>query len=241
MIEINKKQIALVDDEKNILTSVSLILRSEGFSVKTYENGEDAIKGFENTPPNLVLLDIKMPRMNGRELLLKIRSSKNQDIKNIPVIFLTSKDDEQDEIVGLRMGAADYIKKPFSQKLLIERIRTVLRIYNNRMYDNNENNLEAINNSDELVLDDAKQLCFWKKNEIELTVAEFNLVKCLSKIPGVVKDRNQLMDAMYGENIYVDDRTIDSHIKRLRKKFKYFDKNFDQIRTRYGLGYSWRE
>ena len=233
--------IALVDDEKNILTSVSLILRSEGFSVKTYENGEDAIKGFENTPPNLVLLDIKMPRMNGRELLLKIRSSKNQDIKNIPVIFLTSKDDEQDEIVGLRMGAADYIKKPFSQKLLIERIRTVLRIYNNRMYDNNENNLEAINNSDELVLDDAKQLCFWKKNEIELTVAEFNLVKCLSKIPGVVKDRNQLMDAMYGENIYVDDRTIDSHIKRLRKKFKYFDKNFDQIRTRYGLGYSWRE
>ena len=233
--------IALVDDEKNILTSVSLILRSEGFNVITYENGEEAIDGLEKKPPNLALLDIKMPRMNGRELLIRIRKSKNVNLKNIPVIFLTSKDDEQDEITGLRMGASDYITKPFSQRLLIERINTVLRIHNNRMnvetYRSNENTISI----DELILDELKQLCFWKNKEIELTVAEFNLVKCLAKIPGVVKDRNQLMDAMYGENTYVDDRTIDSHIKRLRKKFKKSDENFDRIRTRYSLGYSWRE
>jgi len=233
--------IALVDDEKNILTSVSLILRSEGFNVITYENGEEAIDGLEKKPPNLALLDIKMPRMNGRELLIRIRKSKNVNLKNIPVIFLTSKDDEQDEITGLRMGASDYITKPFSQRLLIERINTVLRIHNNRMnvemYQSNENTISI----DELILDELKQLCFWKNKEIELTVAEFNLVKCLAKIPGVVKDRNQLMDAMYGENTYVDDRTIDSHIKRLRKKFKKSDENFDRIRTRYSLGYSWRE
>ena len=233
--------IALVDDEKNILTSVSLILRSEGFNVITYENGEEAIDGLEKKPPNLALLDIKMPRMNGRELLIRIRKSKNVNLKNIPVIFLTSKDDEQDEIAGLRMGASDYITKPFSQRLLIERINTVLRIHNNRMnvemYQSNENTISI----DELILDELKQLCFWKNKEIELTVAEFNLVKCLAKIPGVVKDRNQLMDAMYGENTYVDDRTIDSHIKRLRKKFKKSDENFDRIRTRYSLGYSWRE
>ena len=233
--------IALVDDEKNILTSVSLILRSEGFNVITYENGEEAIDGLEKKPPNLALLDIKMPRMNGRELLIRIRNSKNINLKNVPVIFLTSKDDEQDEITGLRMGASDYITKPFSQRLLIERINTVLRIHNNRMnvemYQSNENTISI----DELILDELKQLCFWKNKEIELTVAEFNLVKCLAKIPGVVKDRNQLMDAMYGENTYVDDRTIDSHIKRLRKKFKKSDENFDRIRTRYSLGYSWRE
>ena len=233
--------IALVDDEKNILTSVSLILRSEGFNVITYENGEEAIDGLEKKPPNLALLDIKMPRMNGRELLIRIRKSKNVNLKNIPVIFLTSKDDEQDEIAGLRMGASDYITKPFSQRLLIERINTVLRIHNNRMnvemYQSNENTISI----DELILDELKQLCFWKNKEIELTVAEFNLVKCLAKIPGVVKDRNQLMDAMYGENTYVDDRTIDSHIKRLRKKFKKSDENFNRIRTRYSLGYSWRE
>ena len=160
----------------------------------------------------------------------------------MPVIFLTSKDQEQDEIIGLRMGAADYITKPFSQKLLSERIRTVLRIYQNR---NTQTNNEYKTNKSlikgNLELDDLKQLCFWKNQIIELTVAEFNLIKSLAKYPGVVKDRNQLMDAMYGDTIYVDDRTIDSHIKRLRKKFKFYDSDFDQIRTRYGSGYSWRE
>ena len=235
-------QIALVDDESNILTSVSLALESEGYTVDTYINGEDAFSGFQNKKYDLGLFDIKMPRMNGNELLMKVRSSNNMNLKNMPVIFLTSKDHEQDEIIGLKMGAADYIKKPFSQKLLNERIKTVLRVHENR---NNENLKDKINvnnfKNGDLILDDMKQLCFWKKIIIELTVAEFNLIKSLSKNPGVIKNRNQLMDAMYGDNIYVDDRTIDSHIKRLRGKFKSYDPEFDQIRTRYGSGYSWRE
>ena len=197
--------IALVDDESNILTSVSLALETEGFNVDTFKNGEEAIQALENKKYDLGLFDIKMPRMNGNELLMKVRSSSNLELRNLPIIFLTSKDQEQDEIIGLKMGAADYIKKG------------------------------------DLLLDDLKQLCFWKNTSIELTVAEFNLIKSLAKHPGVIKDRNQLMDAMYGEAIYVDDRTIDSHIKRLRKKFKSYDPTFDQIRTRYGSGYSWRE
>ncbi len=234
--------IALVDDESNILTSVSLALEAEGFTVDTYSNGEEALLGFENNKYDLGLFDIKMPRMNGNELLTKVRTSRNDHLKNMPVIFLTSKDQEQDEIIGLRMGAADYIKKPFSQRLLNERIRTVLRIHENRSNTSQSQKLDNISfEKGDLILDDLKQLCFWKKDIIELTVAEFNLIKSLSKHPGVIKDRNQLMDAMYGEDIYVDDRTIDSHIKRLRKKFKSYDPTFDQIRTRYGSGYSWRE
>ena len=234
--------IALVDDETNILTSVSLGLESEWFKVDTYLNGEEALVGLEKTKYDLGLFDIKMPRMNGNELLMRIRSSKNLELKNMPVIFLTSKDQEQDEIIGLKMGASDYIKKPFSQKLLNERIRTVLRVHENRKIADPDALKENKNlKKGYLVLDDLKQLCFWKDHVIDLTVAEFNLIKSLAKHPGVIKDRNQLMDTMYGDNIYVDDRTIDSHIKRLRKKFKSFDSDFDQIRTRYGSGYSWRE
>jgi len=235
-------RIALVDDESNILTSISLALESEGYIVDTYANGQEALIGLESKEYDLGLFDIKMPRMNGNELLMKVRSSKNLSLKNMPVIFLTSKDQEQDEIIGLKMGAADYIKKPFSQKLLNERVRTVLRVHQNRNADVINNSVENKNfKKGDLSLDDLKQLCFWKNDIIELTVAEFNLIQSLSKHPGVIKDRNQLMDAMYGDTIYVDDRTIDSHIKRLRKKFKSYDPNFDQIRTRYGSGYSWRE
>ena len=237
-------RIALVDDEQNILTSVSIALESEGFEVDTFKNGEEAINGLENNTYDLGLFDIKMPRMNGNELLMKVRSSNKLELKNMPIIFLTSKDQEQDEIIGLRMGAADYIKKPFSQKLLNERIRTVLRIYANRLADTNHNVKLSENHNlkkGELELDHLKQLCFWKNRVIELTVAEFNLIKSLAKHPGVIKDMNQLMDAMYGDTICVDDRTIDSHIKRLRKKFRLYDPTFDKIRTRYGSGYSWRE
>ena len=234
--------IALVDDEPNILTSVSLALETEGFNVDTFKNGEEAIRALENKKYDLGLFDIKMPRMNGNELLMKVRSSSNLELRNLPIIFLTSKDQEQDEIIGLKMGAADYIKKPFSQKLLNERIRTVLRVYSNRTNPENkkEDNNQNLKKGD-LLLEDLKQLCFWKNIVIELTVAEFNLINCLAKHPSVIKNRNQIMDAMYGNSIYVDDRTIDSHIKRLRKKFRQFDFSFDQIRTRYGLGYSWRE
>ena len=234
--------IALVDDEESILTSVSLSLESEGFKVDTFINGVEALEALEKKSYDLGLFDIKMPKMDGNELLNKVRSSKIEKLKELPIIFLTSKDQEQDEIIGLRMGASDYIKKPFSQKLLNERVRTVLRIHSNRAkaVDDNENSKKNFIKGD-LVLDEDKQLCFWKNIEIELTVAEFNLIKSLAQYPGVVKDRNQLMDAMYGDSIYVDDRTIDSHIKRLRKKFRSYDKSFDQIRTRYGSGYSWRD
>ena len=236
-------KIALVDDEQSILTSVSLSLQSEGFTVDTFLNGVEALEALESESYDLGLFDIKMPRMDGNELLTKVRSSKIENLKDLPIIFLTSKDHEQDEIIGLRMGASDYIKKPFSQKLLNERIRTVLRIHNNRTEDQNKNsNIKKQNFiKGDLILDEDKQLCFWKDIEIELTVAEFNLIKSLAQYPGVVKDRNQLMDAMYGDSIYVDDRTIDSHIKRLRKKFRSYDNSFDQIRTRYGSGYSWRD
>ncbi len=234
--------IALVDDENSIRTSVSMALESEGFKVDVFQNGLEAIEALESKNYDLGLFDIKMPKMDGNELLSKVRSSRIDRLKEMPIIFLTSKDQEQDEIIGLRMGAADYITKPFSQKLLNERIKTVLRIYENRK---NEVMLEdnIINNfkKGSLELDDLKQLCFWKNEIIELTVAEFNLIKSLAKYPGVVKNRDQLMDAMYGDSVYVDDRTIDSHIKRLRKKFKSYDQDFDQIRTRYGSGYSWRE
>ena len=234
--------IALVDDEQSILTSVSLSLESEGFTVDTFLNGVEALEALEKKSYDLGLFDIKMPKMDGNELLSKVRSSKVGKLKDLPIIFLTSKDHEQDEIIGLRMGAADYIKKPFSQKLLNERVKTVLRIHSNRSKKNDENNEQKISfTKGDLILDEDKQLCFWKGIEIELTVAEFNLIKSLAKYPGVVKDRNQLMDAMYGDSIYVDDRTIDSHIKRLRKKFRSYDTSFDQIRTRYGSGYSWRD
>ena len=237
--------IALVDDENSIRTSVSLALESEGFKVDVFQNGIEALEALESKTYDLGLFDIKMPKMDGNELLAKVRSSKNDDLKEMPIIFLTSKDQEQDEIIGLRMGAADYITKPFSQKLLNERIRTVLRAYSyrkNEELNNNEDNLNFKNiKKGNLELNEMKQLCFWKDKVIELTVAEFNLIKSLAQYPGVVKDRNQLMDAMYGDTIYVDDRTIDSHIKRLRKKFKSYDPEFDQIRTRYGSGYSWRE
>ena len=234
--------IALVDDEQSILTSVSLALEAEGYNVDTYKNGVEALQGLESKEYDLGLFDIKMPKMDGNELLNKLRTSKKIDLRELPIIFLTSKDQEQDEIIGLRMGAADYIKKPFSQKLLNERVRTVLRIHTNRKKNNSQNHEKKSNiKKGNLELDELKQLCFWKNQVIELTVAEFNLIKSLAQYPGVVKDRNQLMDAMYGDTIYVDDRTIDSHIKRLRKKFKFYDPNFDQIRTRYGSGYSWRE
>ena len=234
--------IALVDDEESILTSVSLSLESEGFFVDTFINGEEALIALQNKSYDLGLFDIKMPKMDGNELLSKIRASKDIKLKELPIIFLTSKDHEQDEIIGLRMGASDYIKKPFSQKLLNERVKTVLRVHSNRI--NSANEQITINKNfikGDLILDEDKQLCFWKNYEIELTVAEFNLIKSLAQYPGVVKDRNQLMDAMYGDSIYVDDRTIDSHIKRLRKKFRSYDNSFDQIRTRYGSGYSWRD
>ena len=227
--------IALVDDDRNILTSVSMTLEAEGFAVRTYTDGAEALRGLMQQPGDLAVLDIKMPRMDGMELLEKLRRT-----SELPVIFLTSKDDEVDELMGLRMGADDYIKKPFSQRLLIERIRTLLRREASRGASGEKAGEAAITRGD-LTLDPNRHLCTWKNQPVELTVTEFLLLKALAQRPGHVKSRDQLMDSAYGENIYVDDRTIDSHIKRLRKKFKALDNEFNQIETLYGVGYRYRD
>lgn len=229
------QRIALVDDDRNILTSVSMALEAEGFAVKTYNDGEDGLNGVTTNTPDLVILDIKMPRMDGMEMLSRLREK-----SGVPVIFLTSKDDEVDEVIGLRMGADDYITKPFSQRLLIERIRALLRREELRSKKDETPQGEKIVRGS-MVLDDARHLCSWKGRPLNLTVTEYLLVKALAQRPGHVKNRDQLIDQAYGENIYVDDRTIDSHIKRIRKKFKALDNSFDQIETLYGIGYRYKE
>jgi len=227
--------IALVDDDRNILTSVSMALEAEGFAVRCYSDGAEALKGMTAQPVDLAVLDIKMPRMDGMELLGQLRRQ-----SHIPVIFLTSKDDEVDELLGLRMGADDYIKKPFSQRLLIERIRALIR-RGELAREREEGQGEPVVQRGQMTLDPARHLCTWKGQPVELTVTEFLILKSLAQRPGHVKNRDQLMDAAYGEHIYVDDRTIDSHIKRLRKKFKVVDGEFAQIETLYGVGYRYRD
>jgi len=227
--------VALVDDDRNILASVSIALEAEGFDVRTYTDGAEALRGLSQRPPDLAVLDIKMPRMDGMELLQRLRQT-----SQMPVIFLTSKDDELDELMGLRMGADDYIKKPFSQRLLIERIRALLRREALRG-ESPEVDPGQIITRGPLLLDGARHACSWKGQPIDLTVTEFLLVRALAQRPGHVKNRDQLMDAAYGEHVYVDDRTIDSHIKRLRKKFKAVDPDFSQIETLYGVGYRYKE
>lgn len=232
------QKIVLIDDDRNITASVSMALEAEGFTVEAFNDGESGLQGLEAAQPDLVVLDIKMPRMDGMEVLTKLRER-----SNVPVIFLTSKDDEVDEVIGLRMGADDYITKPFSQRLLIERIRALLR---RGALQNNSASAVAEKPEERLVrgpleLDDSRHLCTWRGVPLNLTVTEYLLLKSLAIRPGLVKTRDQLIDMAYGENIYVDDRTIDSHIKRVRKKFKALDDSFNQIETLYGVGYRYKE
>lgn len=222
--------IALVDDDRNILTSVSMALEAEGFAVRPYSDGVEALASILRDPVDLAVVDIKMPRMDGLELLNRLRQQ-----SDVPVIFLTSKDAEADEVQGLRQGADDYITKPFSQRLLLERIRAVLR----RRGTDSPDGGEILRRGD-LSLNPTRHLCTWKYAEVALTVTEFLILEALARRPGHVKSRDQLIDAAYGENIYVDDRTIDSHIKRLRKKFKEVDGEFAEIETLYGVGYRYR-
>ncbi|MDG4576478.1 MAG: response regulator transcription factor [Defluviicoccus sp.] len=222
--------IALVDDDRNILTSVSMALEAEGFVVRPFSDGVEALASMLRDPVDLAVLDIKMPRMDGLELLNRLRQQ-----SDVPVIFLTSKDAEADEVQGLRLGADDYITKPFSQRLLLERIRAVLR----RRGADSPDGGEILRRGD-LSLNPTRHLCTWKDAEVALTVTEFLILEALARRPGHVKSRDQLIDAAYGENIYVDDRTIDSHIKRLRKKFKEVDGEFAEIETLYGVGYRYR-
>ena len=224
--------IALVDDDQNILASLSSALEDEGYSVDTYVDSVEALDGIARRPVDLAILDIKMPRMDGMELLGNLRKK-----NNLPVIFLTSKDDEIDEVMGLRMGADDYIKKPFSQRLLLERIKAVLRRHEPGEI---EQDKQDVLRRGDLILDSSRHLCTWKDKEVNLTVTEFLLVEALARRPGYVKNRDQLIDAAYGEHIYIDDRTIGSHIKRLRRKFKNEDEEFAEIETLYGVGYRYR-
>ena len=226
--------IALIDDDRNILTSISIALEKEGFKVQTYLDGESALIGLTRTPPDLAVIDIKMPKMDGEELLKKLRKK-----TSMPVIFLTSKDDEVDELLGLKLGANDFVKKSggFSIKVLIERIRVQLR-------KNESNNIEETKNiisHGKLKLDPSQLECEWNGKQLpdKLTTTEFLIVKELAKRPGIIKERSQLMDIAYREDTDIEDRTIDSHVKRIRKKFKKIDNNFSAIETRYGSGYRW--
>jgi len=228
--------IALVDDDRNILTSVSMTLEQEGYQVRTYTDGESALQGLMAKPADLAVLDIKMPRMDGMELLQRLRQR-----SNMPVVFLTSKDEEVDELMGLRLGADDYITKPFSQRLLLERIRALLRRNEGARAEGSGAPPGGVLARGDLLLDETKHTCLWKGKQVQLTVTEFLLVKALALRPGMVKNRDQLIDAAYGENIYVDDRTIDSHVKRIRRKFRQTDEDFDQIETLYGIGYRYKE
>jgi len=232
--------IALVDDDRNILTSVSICLEAEGYNVQTYNDGQAALDGFNNKFPDIAVLDIKMPRMDGMDLLHRIRQK-----SDMPVIFLTSKDDEIDEVLGLRMGADDYVRKPFSQRLLVERIRALLRRQEALAEDAaGGGGGDADNKLIErgaLIMDPLRHSVTWNGNPVNLTVTEFLLLQALAQRPGFVKSRDQLMDVAYDDQVYVDDRTIDSHIKRLRKKMRSVDPEFSAIETLYGIGYRYNE
>ena len=227
--------IALVDDDRNILTSISIALQAEGFITRVYSDGDTALKAFADNPPDLGVFDIKMPRMDGMELLRRLRET-----SSMPVIFLTSKDDELDEALGLAMGADDYIAKPFSQRLLIARIRAILR-----RQEFAKDEVTATRDEPEvpllvrqrLTMDTARHKVVWDGRNVTLTVTEFMILEALAQRPGVVKSRNQLLDIAYQDDVYVDDRTIDSHIKRIRRKFRAVDSSFDAIETLYGVGY----
>ena len=229
--------IALVDDDKNILASVTMLLEQEGYHVRSYTDGASALTALAATPPDLAILDIKMPRMDGMELLRRLRQT-----SEMPVIFLTRKDEEIDELMGLNAGADDYVRKPFSQRLLLERVKAVLR-----RGEAKKGTPPAAEQAKQtlvrgkLTLDPLRHDCSWEGKPVRLTVTEFLILQCLAARPGFVKSRDNLMDAAYDDQVYVDDRTIDSHIKRLRKKFKQVDDSFDSIETLYGVGYRYKE
>ena len=230
--------IALVDDDRNILTSVSISLQQEGFVTRVYSDPSVALKAFADNPPDLGVFDIKMPGMDGMELLRRVR-----EFSSIPVIFLTSKDDELDEALGLAMGADDYISKPFSQRLLIARIRALLRRQQLARGEANaeQEEPEPLLERGRLAMDPARHKVRWDGKDVSLTVTEFLILEALAQRPGVVKSRNQLLDVAYNDDVYVDDRTIDSHIKRIRRKFRATDPEFDSIETLYGVGYRFDE
>jgi len=240
-IFVPQRSIALVDDDRNILTTLSIALQAEGYATRVYSDGEAALKALCENPPDLAIFDIKMPRMDGMELLRRLREQ-----SDLPVIFLTSKDEEQDEEAGLAMGADDYIAKPFSQRLLLARIRTILRRAAPERDEGEDTTAGPIEETvilerGRLRMDPSRHRVTWDGRAVSLTVTEFLILECLAQRPGVIKSRNQLMDAAYPDDVFVDDRTVDSHIKRLRRKFRATDPEFEAIETLYGAGYSFSD
>jgi two-component system, OmpR family, response regulator ChvI len=231
-----KCTVALVDDEHNILNSLGMALEAEGYKVRTYSDGAAALEGMTEDPVDLAILDIKMPRMDGMELLRRLRM-----VTNMPAIFLTSKDDEVDELFGLKMGADDYIAKPFSQRLVVERVKAVLRRFQPKETGGAAAEAARVLERGKLRFNPERHTCHWDNHPVMLTVTEFLILQALATRPGVVKTRDALMDAAYDDQVYVDDRTIDSHIKRMRKKFGQVDDSFNAIATLYGIGYRWEE
>ena len=231
-----KSTIVLVDDERNILSSLRMALEGEGYKVRTYSDGASALEALTEEPADLGIFDIKMPKMDGMELLRRMRQQ-----SDMPVIFLTSKDEEIDELFGLKMGADDYIRKPPSVRLVVERVKAILRRFQTKDGQPTTNEADRMLERGKLRLDPERHTCHWDGKGVTLTVTEFLILQALATRPGVVKTRDALMDAAYDDQVYVDDRTIDSHIKRLRKKFKVVDDNFDVIETLYGVGYRFKE
>ncbi len=236
-----QRNIALVDDDRNILTTLSIALQAEGYATRVYSDGEAALKALLENPPDLAVFDIKMPRMDGMELLRRLRAT-----SDLPVIFLTSKDEEQDEEAGLAMGADDYIAKPFSQRLLLARVRAILRragpVREPGGDPEEPGTLDGpVIERGRLRMDPSRHQVTWDGRPVSLTVTEFLILEALAQRPGVIKSRNQLMDAAYPDDVFVDDRTVDSHIKRLRRKFRAADPEFGAIETLYGAGYSFAD
>lgn len=227
--------LALVDDDENIVTSLKMFFEAEGYQVRTYHDGQSALPALTETPPDIAIFDVKMPKMDGMELLRRLRQT-----SDMPVIFLTSKDEEIDEVIGFNIGADDFVRKPCSNRLLSERVKAVLRRARGGVAGPEEGDHKPIVRG-RLTLDPNRHACTWADQQVRLTVTEFLILQSLAQRPGYVKNRDQLMDAAYDDQIYVDDRTIDSHIKRLRKKFRVVDGEFDSIETLYGVGYRYTE
>jgi two-component system, OmpR family, response regulator ChvI len=227
--------IALVDDDENVIASLRLYFESEGFTIRAYHDGASALTALTENPPDLAILDIKMPRMDGHEVLRRLRVT-----SNLPVIFLTSKDEEIDEAISFNIGADDFIKKPYSQRLLGDRVRAILRRSQTVASGQADGDKKSMVRG-RLTLDPNRHACAWDGKTVRLTVTEFLILQALAQRPGFVKSRDALMDAAYDDQVYVDDRTIDSHIKRLRKKFRETDDEFDAIETLYGVGYKYNE
>jgi two-component system response regulator ChvI len=227
--------IAIVDDDRDVLAVVATMLESAGYNVVAYPDGSTALNGLKAVQPDLAILDIKMPAMDGIELLRQLRHK-----SEVPVIFLTGRLDETDEVIGLRMGADDFIRKPFSERVLVERVRTVLRRFRSAENARQRKSRSSVVECGHLCIDQERHSCTWKGNGVTLTLTEFRLLEALATRPGVVKTRDALMDAAYDDQVYVDDRAIDSHIKRLRQKFQAVDETFDSIETLYGVGYRFK-